>query len=547
MNRHNGTATRAAGTAIRGPRMHVALLAVATSAAACPLSALAQTAGSFAYCTVEDAGKREIWVSQVFEAPPSAGPVALELATDFHAYVGSLGGAGTKQCVVAGREQAAATRARVSEIMNKRVFGMRVYKWHDVQWAPNAAAYAAGTPRPAAAGQFVYCRTLDTGSRTMVTTPVFQSPMPGPADSAHYIVLDRYSKAFAQRAAALHRVAPDALCIASDTRAEADKNLADYRHAFPFAGVKQVEMPWQPDASLTAVPALPATASAVAPSRPAAPVSTPTVPRATPPKGDDDVESEFWRRISTSGQAADYEDYLAAYPQGRHAPIARLEVRRLGGRASATSAAAADASTAATSPTDASVAQRVASEAFFRLPAGSGAAIERSGTRMVGTVAVKSTTRAERVAGSNVCRFHNAAAVGTTVETIYDGDTWAGLIPLSGTVLSRSAYGNTESNVTATSIGALQGQPFPLVEGNTFAYTVTQLNVDRAGTRNVSSVAYRCRVGRTGPADAIVPGLAGEQTEVQCTMEFGGGAMKPMQMSQRWYSATGCFLQDPDR
>jgi hypothetical protein len=527
---------------------------LAIAALLLPLAALAQSPESYAYCTVEDTGNREIWVSQVFAVPASTRPLGLELATQFHTHVGGLGGAGNKQCVVAPRADVEATRAKIYEIMNKRVFGMRVYKWHDVQWTPSVASLADAPPIGAAAPQQVYCRTTDTDARTMVTTPVFQSSMPGPADSAHYVVLDRYAKAFAQHASSAYGVAPEALCIASDTRAEADKSLDDYRHAFPFQRLKTIEAAWTPDPALATVPALPAVSMAkAAPPAAMPPVAAPAVRagKATAhASADDDVEAEFWRRISNSGQAADYQDYLAAYPQGRHAPIARLEARRLAGAAAAPpivqTPVAAPSGARDTVAMDPTIAQRIASEPFFRLPAGSGDSVERSGTRTIGTVPVRSTSRVQRVPGSTVCRFHNVASAGAS-ETTYDGDTWAGLLPLLGTIRSRGPYGATESVARTLAVTAVDGQPFPLVEGNSFGYSVAQTNIDRVGNRHDSTFAYRCTVGRTGLAGAVVPELAGEQTELQCTMTFDNPAVKPMTSNLRWYSAAGCFLQDPDR
>lgn len=496
----------------------------------CPIAASAQASGTgmSAYCSVEDTGGHQIWVSQVFPAPPSAGAMALDLASEFHAYVATLGGAGNKQCVVASRAEAEATRAKVAEIMGKRVLGMRVYRWHDVEWTPSAATYAGTQPvQSASPMQYVYCRLTDVDTRTQVTSNVAAVAFPRADNMAHFAALEHWAKSFGAQAAASYQVDPSAQCIASDTAAEAEKSLTDYRHLFRFTGIKRVELPWVPDAV-----------------EPAAPLERAEQPSATTASGDD-VEAELWRRIATSKLAADYEDYLAAFPQGRHAPIARVEARRLGGHAGGGATPAPAPSDIA--PPAGSMMSRVATEPFFQLPAATtGVSVERSGTRTIGTTAVATTLRVQRAAGSNVCRTANVSKAGA-VATRYEGVTWAGLLPLDGTISSQSPYGSNDYTVRVTSIDSLEGQPFPLVEGHAFGYTFTQLTTDAGTTHTANTTSYRCVVGRLGPASALVPGLAGDETEVQCTVTFKDLALPPKQQVLHWYSAAGCFVQDPGR
>jgi hypothetical protein len=253
----------------------------------CPATSFAQAGepGQFAYCQVEDTGGHEIWVSQVFPAPPNTGPMALDLASEFHAHVATLGGAGNKQCLVASRQAAEETRAKIAAIMGKRVFGVRVYKWHDVQWTPSAATYARTAPAPAvAANQYVYCRLTDTDARKMVTSGIFVATLPPADNGEHFAMLGRYAQAFARSAAASHGVAPEAICIASDSQAEADKSRTDYRNSFPFSGIKKAELAWVPTAALAAP-------SAPEPARPQLPAVSPAT--AAGPNAADDVEADF--------------------------------------------------------------------------------------------------------------------------------------------------------------------------------------------------------------------------------------------------------------
>ncbi|MBW8824477.1 MAG: hypothetical protein JF567_09720 [Xanthomonadales bacterium] len=497
----------------------------------CSISGLAHAAEpQFAYCSVNDAGGRNIWVSQIFPAPPNTDPLGNELATEFHSYVGTLGGSGDKSCVVAPRQALEDLRVKIAGIMGKRSFGIRVYKWHDVQWTPSASMYARTAPAPAVASDsYVYCRTTDADARKQVTSGIFVSKLPPMSDSEHYATLTRYAQAFARSAAASHRVAPDALCIASDTQAEADKSRNDYRHAFPFSGIKIIELPWTPDPALASPPA-----TAVQRSTPVANVPASA---ASATGAGDDVEAEFWARIGKSRQIADYKDYLAAFPQGRHAPIARMEIRRLGGTVDASVAppAAPVVQTPQAHAVNDALSRRVATEKFFQIPAGNGSPIERSGKRMVGTVPVTTTMRVQRMAGGNQCQIHSestAGSGGTSATTTVEGAAWAGLLPLDSTVRSSNAYGTSQFAVRTISVEALQGQPFPLVEGGTFGYTFIQRTSPATGNPKDSTITMQCVVGATNSGT------------LQCTRTFSTPGMKPQQLRMHWDGAAGCFVQD---
>ncbi|PNS08318.1 hypothetical protein [Solilutibacter silvestris] len=497
----------------------------------CSISGIARAAEpQFAYCSVNDAGGRNIWVSQIFPAPPNTDPLGNELATEFHAYVGTLGGSGDKSCVVAPRQALEDLRVKIAGIMGRRSFGIRVYKWHDVQWMPSAAMYARTAPAPAVASDsYVYCRTADSDVRKLVTSAVFTATLPARSNGEYYGTLTRYAQAFARSAAASYGVAPDALCIGSDTQAEADKSRNDYRHAFPFTGIKIIEMPWTPDPALASPPA-----AAVQRSMPVANAPANAKPAAG---ASDDVEAEFWGRIGKSRQIADYKDYLAAFPQGRHAPIARMEIRRLGGTVDANVAApAAPVVQAPQVPTDDdALSRRVASEKFFQIPAGNGVPIERSGTRMIGTIPVLTKVQVRRTAGGNQCQLRSestAGSGGTSATTTVDGSAWAGLLPLDSAIHSASAYGASEFTVHTVSVDALQGQPFPLVEGGTFGYTFVQKTVMATGNPIESTITTQCMVGATASGT------------LQCTQTFSNPGLKPQQLRMHWDGAVGCFVQD---
>lgn len=526
------------------PMKCLAVLALVLSCfVAAPVLAQATDSGSYTYCQVEDTGKRDIWVSQVFPTPPGTDFMGSALATEFHTYVGTLGGAGNKSCLVAAsRADAEQTRAKIAAIMGKRTFGIRVYDWHDVNWTPSAATYAnTASPPATAATSHVYCRFVDTDARVLVASAIFAQTLPAKTDAAYYEELRRFGAEFGAQAGAAQGVnGSGALCIGSDTRAEAEKSRADYRASFPFSGIKKVDLPFTPG------PAPLKRTAAIAPPIAALPSAASTQPVAARSAGPiDDVEEDFWRRISSSKQAADFDDYLAAYPQGRHAPVARLESRRLHGGAAPAASADPDY------PIYDKVSQLIASAAFFKIPAGSGEPVRRTGSRLVNkTVPMSADNSARRLAGGNQCRVDQKILTGAggMFTTTATGLTWAGIVPLSLTSKMSSQYGVTGTIFKTVSIDKLEGQPFPLTAGGSFGWSANFESITRdTGTATRFGQDWRCQVGATAPATTSIPGLAGEQTEIQCHVEFVSLALPPQDQVFVWYSAPGCFLQDTSR
>ncbi len=211
---------------------------------------------------------------------------------------------------------------------------------------------------------------------------------------------------------------------------------------------------------------------------------------------------------------------------------------------------AKDEAAALAQPGDAALAKRIATEPFFQVPVGSGAIAMRSGSHIVNeTVSVASRITARRVAGGNLCQldYNSDAGASATFKTKAAGVTWAGLIPLQLASQINSPYALISGTNRTLTIDTAEGQPFPLVEGHTFAYSYTQSNVDDAIGTTTMTLAQDCKVGATGPASATIPGMAGAQTEVHCRMRFGNPAIPPQDSVMHWYSAVGCFVQDPAR
>lgn len=120
-----------------------------------PVAGFAQATDSdrATYCWVKNSDKHEIWLSQAFSTPPGTDASGAVLATEFLAYVGTLGGGGEKSCVTSATREAAdaSRRAEIAAIMRKRSFGIRIYDLHEVNWTPSAAKSADAAPAPKAA------------------------------------------------------------------------------------------------------------------------------------------------------------------------------------------------------------------------------------------------------------------------------------------------------------------------------------------------------------------------------------------------------------
>lgn len=191
---------------------------------------------------------------------------------------------------------------------------------------------------------------------------------------------------------------------------------------------------------------------------------------------------------------------------------------------------------------------RLSSETFFQVPTdGDGAGVQRSGQRNVpGAGTAQVDVKAQRIAGSSQCRVEeNLRFEGKSGITIHSyGLAWAGLIPLSLKGRISHAAGTTDTTAKTLQLEGLSGQPFPLVAGNVFGFVWSFENLaGNAGGRYVQT--WSCKVGASGPAAAIIPGMAGEQTEVRCDTRVND--MAPQTPVFHWLPAAGCFLRDPGR
>jgi hypothetical protein len=237
------------------------------------------TQNGFSFCTIHDTAGHTVWASPVFEVEhPSGdgGSRTSEMATDFHTFVGGMGGAGDKECASVTGDRAAveASRNEQRSILTQRFMGVvRTNKWVDVVWAPKPWTPAL-MAKPAVVSKHFYCYGTDTDQpRTLassVASPVFEMSMDGKDPSAPYTLAEEYNKEFTRYVVDVHGLTQaNPSCYFKDTRAEADKALRDYRKMFSGFNMKFADVAWRP------------TAGAVAPAVAPAPIAPPSAAGST--------------------------------------------------------------------------------------------------------------------------------------------------------------------------------------------------------------------------------------------------------------------------
>ena len=237
------------------------------------------TQHAFSYCSVTDTAGHKVWASPVFEyeyAPTDAGQFSRtqDMATEFHAFIGSMGGAGDKDCVLAegGQPEIEAHRSEIRAIMTRRFMGIvSTHKWMDVTWTPKPWSPATAATKPAAVTKYFYCYASDMApdKRATVAALVFEMSVDNSDPAAAYAQATAYGKEFTRDVAAAHGLAqayPE--CYFKDTRAEAEKALHDYRKLFSGFNLRFTDVTWRPTQESAATP--PATTTPVAPVTPAA-------------------------------------------------------------------------------------------------------------------------------------------------------------------------------------------------------------------------------------------------------------------------------------
>ncbi|MEO6227822.1 MAG: PDZ domain-containing protein [Thermomonas sp.] len=247
------------------------------------------TQKSFSFCTVDDSAGHMIWATPVFEYEhPSADNFSrtLEMATDFHAFIGSKGGTGDKTCAFASNDRATAEAARNEQrsILTSRFMGLvAINKWQDVAWTPKPWTPALAA-KPAVVRKYFYCYGTDTDQRktlaSSVASEVFEMSMDGADPMTPYALAERYGKQFDRNVIEVHGLTrANSSCYFKDTHAEAEKSLRDYRKNFSGYKMPFTDVAWQPIGGATATSSVTAPTTATGSETPA---PTPVTPASAP-------------------------------------------------------------------------------------------------------------------------------------------------------------------------------------------------------------------------------------------------------------------------
>ena len=242
------------------------------------------TPQGFGFCTVTDtsSAQAKIWASPVFplaHAPsdPSGFQRSQELAGEFLAHVGTLGGQGTKSCVVLATQGEAETfREEQRATWDERVYFVKIGDWREVAWTPAAWSPATATTTPAEVTRYFYCNHVDTDvpddlSHT-VATAVFARKVPTGNPMAVYDMAAAYTSQFKQQVLA-HGLPEKGDCLPFDTQGEADHQRRLILKLFKGFNMRFDEIAWTPgDDVVATVPA----AAGVATSTPHASTPIPT-------------------------------------------------------------------------------------------------------------------------------------------------------------------------------------------------------------------------------------------------------------------------------
>jgi hypothetical protein len=358
-------------------------------------------------------------------------------------------------------------------------------------------------------GPYAYCWVKDTDKHEIWLSQVFPAP-PGSDSPGSALAAEFHAHVGPLGGAA----ATDKLCVtaesrdAAETRRRAEVNAIMRKRSFGIRIYDLNEVSWTPLAA-TSADTTAAQASTPAPTQapaPAAEVAAPTTPpvQAAPP-------------------------VISPAP-----PVV----------------APAPAVAQAAKPASGAIDQQIASDAFFQLPKGEGKPLRRSGSRVVNkSLPVTSDSTMRRVAGSNQCHLEQTvlAGEGGKYKTTASGKTWAGFIPLTMNSRMSSPRGVIDSVLKAIAIDKTVGKPFPLIAGNSFGWSVSYESLNNSTDIARYGQDWSCTVGASAPASTSIPGLAGEQTEVSCRLNFVSLPAPPQDQVFVWYDVAGCFMQDPNR
>ena len=265
----------------------IAAVVLCSLMALAPLPGRAQTAAApkaFTFCTITDMsgggmGTAKIWASPVFEFSYRADDGGMsrtaELATEFHTFIGGMGGSGDKSCFPAteSRAELEALRAQQHKDWTKRTL-IWASKWQEVAWTPKPWNPQTAMAKAAVSNKYFYCYVTDVEPdvRKTVASLVFEKPVRSDDPMAVYNQTDAYTEEFKRTALPGHGVSDEGtMCVFKDTLAEAEKSRKEYRRLFSGFNLRFVDLPWIPSGTASPQPATPiVVATAVATDTPPA-------------------------------------------------------------------------------------------------------------------------------------------------------------------------------------------------------------------------------------------------------------------------------------
>ncbi|MDL5367009.1 PDZ domain-containing protein [Xanthomonas sp. NCPPB 2654] len=265
--------------------LRTAVLFSVVFAGLAPAAVVAQAPASirtgFAYCSVTDTGTvpAKVWASPVVEVSyhdDASGWLlrSNELASDFLRHVGSLGGAGTKDCALGpGRDEALAQREQQRALWSKRPLLIKVGSWREVEWTPPPWNAAAQVPTQVTRYFYCYQTQVDVPDRSDLARTVASQIFAMPTDAdplAVYAQSAAYAEEFKQTVRAHGLPDEGTTCTAYDTQAEAGKASRDYRRLFGGFNTKFTDVAWTPSGRAPAAAAAPPALASAAPSAAAA-------------------------------------------------------------------------------------------------------------------------------------------------------------------------------------------------------------------------------------------------------------------------------------
>ena len=267
-----------------------------------PIPAHAQatpaTQQGFGFCTVTDnsSAQIKIWASPVFPLDiasddPGGSRRTAEVASEFMAHVGTLGGTGTKVCMVLpSQAEAAAFREEQRAPWSKRMYFIKIGDWRDVAWTPAPLKPGAVAASDAPVMRYFLCQAtqMDLPDRSAlsrtVASGVFARSVPAGNPVAMYDQAKAYAVEF-QAIVQAHGLPVQGDCTPHDSAGEAQYAYQQMKRFADGYNQQYTEVEWTPSATATATvagataAATPDTATATATATAAA-AAAETVPQA---------------------------------------------------------------------------------------------------------------------------------------------------------------------------------------------------------------------------------------------------------------------------